>query len=77
MADLPCTYRGKHRGPDAGARYAESVRDKAHSTQGKLAGFIAESVLGCGGQIVLPQGYLKESFDHVRKAGGVCIADEV
>ncbi|MBK8986144.1 MAG: aminotransferase class III-fold pyridoxal phosphate-dependent enzyme [Chloroflexi bacterium] len=42
-----------------------------------LAGFIVESVLGCGGQIVLPQGYLPEAFTAVRAAGGVCIADEV
>jgi len=33
--------------------------------------------LGCGGQIVLPDGYLPEAFAHVRAAGGVCIADEV
>ena len=38
---------------------------------------IAESVLGCGGQIVLPEGYLQEAFAHVRAAGGVCIVDEV
>lgn len=28
-------------------------------------------------QIVLPPGYLKACYEHVRKAGGVCIADEV
>jgi len=33
--------------------------------------------LGCGGQIVLPENYLKEAYRHVRNAGGVCIADEV
>ena len=39
--------------------------------------FIAESILGCGGQIVLPPGYLAAAYGHVRAAGGVCIADEV
>jgi 4-aminobutyrate aminotransferase-like enzyme len=34
-------------------------------------------VLSCGGQIVLPPGYLAEAYRHVRDAGGVCIADEV
>jgi 4-aminobutyrate aminotransferase-like enzyme len=34
-------------------------------------------VLSCGGQIVLPPGYLTEAYRHVRVAGGVCIADEV
>jgi ethanolamine-phosphate phospho-lyase len=33
--------------------------------------------MGCGGQIVPPDGYLKEAYAHVRSAGGVCIADEV
>ena len=33
--------------------------------------------MGCGGQIVLPDGYLSAAFQHVRTAGGVCIADEV
>jgi glutamate-1-semialdehyde aminotransferase len=28
-------------------------------------------------QIILPKGYLKSVYGHVRAAGGVCIADEV
>ena len=42
-----------------------------------MAAFIAESVLGCGGQIVLPESYFAEAYAHVRAAGGLCIADEV
>jgi 4-aminobutyrate aminotransferase-like enzyme len=42
-----------------------------------IAAFICESLLGCGGQIVLPEGYLGAAFAAVRAAGGVCIADEV
>jgi 4-aminobutyrate aminotransferase-like enzyme len=42
-----------------------------------LAGFICESILSCGGQIVLPEGYLKAAYAAVRAAGGLCIADEV
>jgi alanine-glyoxylate transaminase/(R)-3-amino-2-methylpropionate-pyruvate transaminase len=30
-----------------------------------------------GGFVVFPDGYLKETYAHVRAAGGVCIADEV
>ncbi|MFQ5436378.1 MAG: aminotransferase class III-fold pyridoxal phosphate-dependent enzyme, partial [Anaerolineae bacterium] len=41
------------------------------------AAFIAESLLGCGGQVVLPEGYLAQAYRAVRAAGGVCIADEV
>ncbi len=43
----------------------------------RLCGFIAESLPSVAGQIVLPEGYLGRVYDAVRKAGGVCIADEV
>jgi 4-aminobutyrate aminotransferase-like enzyme len=33
--------------------------------------------MGCGGQLLLPKGFLKESFAKVKNAGGVCIADEI
>ena len=41
------------------------------------AAFFAESLQGCGGQIVYPEGYLTAAFEAVRAAGGVCVADEV
>ena len=47
------------------------------ATPGKVAGFIAESIQGVGGCVVFPDGYLKHAYEHVRAAGGVCIADEV
>ena len=42
-----------------------------------MAGFFAESILSCGGQIVLPDGYLKAIYACIRQQGGLCIADEV
>ena len=42
-----------------------------------LAGFIAESLPSVAGQIIFPPGYLSAVYNAVRKAGGVCIADEV
>jgi len=42
-----------------------------------LCGFIAESMPSVAGQVVLPDGYLNTIYEAVRKAGGVCIADEV
>lgn len=78
----PDVYRGLHRDDtaDAGRRYAEYVGEalEAIAAQGRRpAAFIAESVLSCAGQVVLPQGYLADAYARVRKAGGVCIADEV
>lgn len=40
-------------------------------------GFIAESLPSVAGQIVLPDGYLQRVYAIIRKAGGICIADEV
>ena len=69
------TYRGAYGldDPQAGARYAEPVRDAAEGA----AAFICEPVLGNAGGVLAPPGYLEHAFRHVREAGGVCIADEV
>lgn len=79
-AVAPYPYRG-HFGyddPDAGRKYAEDVKSLIeYATPGKVAGFIAESIQGVGGFVEFPQGYLKHTYEHVRAAGGVCIADEV
>jgi 4-aminobutyrate aminotransferase-like enzyme len=42
-----------------------------------VAAFFAESVPGCAGQIVLPDGYLEAAYGHVREVDAVCVADEV
>lgn len=77
---MPDTYRGEYRGLDAASKYAQDVLETIESIrkQGKgLAAFICEPLMACGGQIVFPDGYLKQCYEYVRKAGGVCIADEV
>ena len=79
---MPDVYRGKYKStdPQAGEHYARAVADAIQHIQERgnnVAAFICESLLGCGGQIVLPENYLREAFRHVRDAGGVCIADEV
>ena len=42
-----------------------------------VAAFIAESAMGCAGQVFFPDGYLRKAFETAREAGVVCIADEV
>jgi 4-aminobutyrate aminotransferase-like enzyme len=79
---MPDTYRGPYgaNDPDTSRKYAKLVKqaiDKIQKKNKKLSAFICESVLGCGGQIVLPENYLKEVYTYVRNAGGLCIADEV
>jgi 4-aminobutyrate aminotransferase-like enzyme/Ser/Thr protein kinase RdoA (MazF antagonist) len=77
---MPDVYRGEFRGLDAGKRYADDVRRAVEnvSSQGKnVAAFICEPLMGCGGQIVFPHGYLRNAFRYIRNSGGVCIVDEV
>jgi len=77
---MPDPYRGPFRGPDAGQRYAESVRDAVDGIVGaghRMGAFMAESLIGCGGQVIPAPGFLRGAFAAVREAGGVCIADEV
>ncbi len=79
---MPDPYRGLYRGSgvEYGRRYAQHAQEiiEELQAQGKgIAGFIGEPLLGCGGQIVLPDGYFQALFPLIRAAGGVCIADEV
>jgi 4-aminobutyrate aminotransferase and related aminotransferases len=79
-AQAPYCYRGPHGydDPEAGRKYAEDVKAIIdYATPGRVAAFIAESIQGVGGFVVFPDGYLKRVYEHVRAAGGVCIADEV
>ena len=64
--------------PHAARKYADDIHDLIRTaTPGKVAGFFAESVQGVGGTVVYPDGYLARAYEHVRAAGGLCIADEV
>ena len=64
---------------ELGALYAGEVARAAARLEGGpgVAAFMAEAILSCGGQIEPPAGYLATAYEHIRRAGGVCIADEV
>ena len=79
-AIAPDPYRGLwgRDDADAGKKYAADVKNLLDfATSGQIAAFIAESIQGVGGCVVFPDGYLKHVYEHVRGAGGLCIADEV
>lgn len=76
----PYPYRGPYGydDPEAGEKYAADVKNLIETaTPGKISAFIAESIQGVGGVVEYPAGYLQRAYEHVRAAGGVCIADEV
>jgi 4-aminobutyrate aminotransferase-like enzyme len=74
---VPDVFRGEFNNlQTAGSQYAQKVQDAVKNQEiGSI--FIAESMLGCGGQVLLPDGFLQESFEYVRAAGGICISDEI
>jgi alanine-glyoxylate transaminase/(R)-3-amino-2-methylpropionate-pyruvate transaminase len=79
-AMTPDPYRGLWGRDDvaAGEKYGDDVKNLIdYGTSGQVAAFIAESILGIGGCVVFPDGYLRQVYQHVRAAGGLCIADEV
>jgi alanine-glyoxylate transaminase/(R)-3-amino-2-methylpropionate-pyruvate transaminase len=79
-AIAPDPYRGQwgRAEPEAGKNFAADVKSLIdYATSGRVAGFIAESIQGVGGCVVYPEGYLQHAYEHIRAAGGVCIADEV
>ncbi|KAG6773594.1 hypothetical protein POTOM_020883 [Populus tomentosa] len=72
----PNPYRGIFGSDPTG--YAKDVQDHVdYGTSGKVAGFISETIQGVGGAVELAPRYLTMVYDIERKAGGVCIADEV
>ncbi len=77
---MPDSFRGKYRGEDCGDRYIDEVITAVNNIQDndkKVSAFISEALMGCGGQLILPEGFLQKAFELVKKAGGLCIADEV
>jgi 4-aminobutyrate aminotransferase-like enzyme len=76
----PDTYRGSHRGADAGERYAACVHDAIELLQSrgiKPAAFVIDTIISSSGVVSPPAGYLSKVAGIIRAAGGLFIADEV
>jgi 4-aminobutyrate aminotransferase len=64
--------------PGCGLKCAKDVEELIQTTtDGKIAAFIAEPILGVGGFITPPKEYFKEVVSIIRRYGGIFIADEV
>lgn len=82
VVPVPDYYRGRYdeNTPNRTERYISHIEDAVYEIREKgrnVGGFIAESILSCAGQVMLPDGYLPRAYDIIREAGGLCIADEV
>ena len=77
---MPDSFRGLYRGESTGEVYGKEVEKKILGLQktGRApAAFIIEPIVSCGGQIELPPEFLSKAYHYTRKAGGLCISDEV
>ena len=74
---IPDAYRGPHRGSDAGQKYAAEAADLLADGDWQPAAFFSEPIIGCGGQVPLPDGYLAALYPVLRERGIVCVSDEV
>ena len=64
--------------PSCGIKCAEDIENLIQTTtQGEIAGFIVEPILGVGGFVAPPEGWMKMAVDIVKKYGGLFICDEV
>ncbi len=79
-AHAPYCYRCPFglRYPSCELRCARDIEDLIQTTtSGHVAGIIVEPILGVGGFITPPEGWMKVAVDIVRKYGGIFICDEV
>jgi 4-aminobutyrate aminotransferase-like enzyme len=64
--------------PSCDVACAQDVKEVIETaTSGRVAGIMAEVIIGSGGFIVPPPEYFQRVAEIVRKAGGIFIADEV
>jgi 4-aminobutyrate aminotransferase-like enzyme len=64
--------------PSCGIKCAEDIENLIQTTTtGEIAGFIVEPILGVGGFVAPPEGWMKMAVDIVKKYGGLFICDEV
>ncbi len=76
----PDTYRGVHRGEDAGAQYSAYVNaavELLRSRGIKPAALVIDTIVSSGGVVSPPHGYLSSVAKIIRGAGGLFVADEV
>ncbi len=79
QAPIPNNYRSKFKGGpvEIGQSYAREFIETLNNQSQKIAAFISEPIVGCGGQVPLAPGYLTEVYSSIRSQGGLCISDEV
>jgi ethanolamine-phosphate phospho-lyase len=74
---LPKAYQGKHTTAEGYFNEAKQLIEDFENNGSTLAGFIAEPISGCGGQVPLMDGYLKLLVPYLKQKNILVISDEV
>ncbi len=77
---FPDTYRGEHRGADAGERYAAQVDVAVAELRRRgfePAAFVVDTISSSSAVVESPPGFLAGAAARIRAAGGLFVADEV
>jgi 4-aminobutyrate aminotransferase-like enzyme len=74
---LPKLFNGTLKTPGEYVADAKQKIESLHQKNIQLSSFIFESVSGCGGQVPMPQDYLKNIFPILKQYGALTICDEV
>lgn len=74
---LPKVYGSGLSEGAAANHFSAMAIEEISKNNNEIAAFIAEPIVGCGGQVPLPVGYLERIYPEIRSQGGVCISDEV
>ena len=77
---IPDIFRGKYRGNNSSIKYVNEVSKKIEKIKSKgrsIAGMIVEPIISCGGQIELPNNFLKKTYQIIKKNKGLLICDEI
>ena len=67
---IPDGFRGKYRGEKSAMKYVKEVEKKVANIKSKgksIAGMIIEPIISCGGQIELPNNFLKKAYQIIKK----------
>jgi ethanolamine-phosphate phospho-lyase len=74
---LPKAYKGRHATAEDYFTEAKMLIEDFESKGTQLAGFIAEPISGCGGQVPLMDGYLALLVSYLKQKGILVMIDEV
>lgn len=73
----PNLYSGAHREIEAYSKDIDQAIARLEGSGEGVAAFLCDTIFDTQGTLEAPKDYFKSVYENIRKAGGLCIADEV